>query len=95
MVVTQYVLGSILIALAIALLVLVLMQTGKDKKLSGTIAGGSSDTYLGKGKGRNREKILAIVTTVIAIVFVVLVVITCAIISRNAALIQSALKSAA
>ena len=36
----EYVLGGILIAMALFLTVIVLMQTGKDKRLSGSIAGG-------------------------------------------------------
>ena len=65
--------GIILLVLAVALIALVLMQQGKDKKLSGTITGGS-DTYYGKGKGRSLDKILARATTVVAILFSVLVV---------------------
>ena len=49
------------------------MQQGKDKKLSGAIAGGS-DTFYGKSKGASKDKMLSVVTTVIAIVFVVIVV---------------------
>ena len=42
-----YVLGSILIALTVFLVVLILQQTGKEKGLSGTITGGSSETFFG------------------------------------------------
>ena len=78
----EYVLGGILIALAIFLMVVVLMQTGKDKRLSGTIAGGT-DTYFGKSKGRSRDKILARVTVVAAILFAVLTVVTYVLIAKN------------
>ena len=66
-------LGIILMAMALFLIVAVLIQQGKDKKLSGSIAGGA-DTYYGKGKGKRGEKILSIATTVVAILFAVLVV---------------------
>ena len=43
------ILGIILLVLAVALVALVLFQSGKDKKLSGTIAGGA-ETFFGKSK---------------------------------------------
>ena len=66
------VLGIILLVLAVALSVLVMMQNGKDKKLSGAIAGGS-DSFYGKTKGSDRSRILSLVTSIVAVVFVVLV----------------------
>jgi preprotein translocase subunit SecG len=66
------------------LTVIVLAQSGKDKSLSGTIAGGaSSDTYFGKNKGQSREKLLARLTMVAAIVFAVLVVVLYVLIARQ------------
>ena len=65
-------LGIILIVLSVALCALVMMQSGKDKKLSGAIAGGS-DSFYGKTKGTDRSKLLSLVTTIVAIVFVVIV----------------------
>jgi preprotein translocase subunit SecG len=78
----EYVLGGILIAMAVFLMVVVLMQTGKDKRLSGSIAGGS-DTYFGKSKGRSWDKILARITTVVAILFAILTVVTYVLIANN------------
>ena len=66
------VLGIILIVLSVALSVLVMMQSGKDKKLSGAIAGGS-DSFYGKTKGTDRSKLLSLITSIVAIVFVVIV----------------------
>ena len=80
--VLEYVLGGVLIAMALFLVIAVLAQTGKDKKLSGSIAGGS-DTYFGKSKGRSWDKILARLTTVIAILFGVLVVVLYVLIAKN------------
>ena len=64
--------GIVLMVMAVFLIVAVLMQQDKDKKLSGTITGGS-DTYYGKGKGKSWDKILSRATTVVAILFSVLV----------------------
>ncbi len=66
------VLGIVLLVLAAALSVLVMMQNGKDKKLSGAIAGGS-DSFYGKNKSTDRSKVLSLATSIVAIVFVVLV----------------------
>ena len=66
-------LGIILIAMALFLVIAVLMQQGKDKKLSGSIAGGT-ETFFGKGKGKSWDKILSRLTTVVSILFAVLVV---------------------
>ena len=71
----EWIMGSALVVMAIFLLIVVLMQTGKDKRLSGTIGGGSSDTYYGQNKGKSRDRVLAILTTVVAIVFVACVVV--------------------
>ena len=67
--------GIILLVLAAALSVLVMMQSGKDKKLSGAIAGGS-DSFYGKTKGADSSKLLSLITGIVAIVFVVLVFVT-------------------
>ncbi len=78
----EWVLGIVLIVMAAFLVVAVLMQSGKDKRLSGSIAGGS-DTYYGKSKGRSFDKILARLTTVVAILFAVLVVVMYVVISKQ------------
>ena len=64
------VLGIVLLVLAVALSVLVMMQSGKDKKLSGAIAGGS-DSFYGKTKGSDRSKVLSLVTSIVAVQFVI------------------------
>ncbi len=67
-------LAILLIISAIALVITVLFQTGgKSSKLSTTIAGGSSDNYIGKNKQRAKDKKLSRFTMIIAIVFVVIV----------------------
>lgn len=67
------VLGIILIIVSVALVVLVVLQEGKGRGLSGAISGGSSDTFLGKSKAATKEKKLAKLTIVAASVFAVLV----------------------
>ena len=81
--VAQYIIGGVLIALAVALVALILMQTGKDKSLSGTIAGGSADTYFGKSGGSTKEKILTRLTIVGSILFVVLSVVLMILIAKG------------
>lgn len=67
-------LGIILMVLAAVVVILVLMQSGKEKSLSGTIAG-AGESFFSKNKGKTKEKRLSIITTVFAIMFVVLAVI--------------------
>ena len=69
----DYIIGGLLLLMAVFLVVAIMLQSGKGKGLSGTIAGGSSDSYFGKNKGKTRDQVLSRLTTVVAIVFVVLV----------------------
>lgn len=78
MVVVQYVLGSILILLSVALVAVILFQSAKDKRLSGTIAGGT-ETFFGKTKGKTADRLLSKLTIVLSIL-VVLITITMVII---------------
>ena len=70
----QIVLGGLLVLLAIALVILVLKQSGKEKGLSGTIAGGA-ETFFGKTKGKSIDKLFSKLTTIVSVVFVVLVIV--------------------
>ncbi len=70
----QYVIGGILILLAIVLIAVILKQTGKEQGLSSTLAGGA-DTFFGKSGGSTKAKTLAKVTIVASVVFVVLSVV--------------------
>ena len=64
--------GIILLVLSLALVALVLVQQGKDKNLSGAIAGGA-DTFFGKSKSADNGKTLSTITTVVSVVFAVVV----------------------
>jgi preprotein translocase subunit SecG len=72
--VVEIIIGIALLLMAIFLVVSILMQSGKDKRLSGTIAGGA-ETFFGKEKASTMDKMLSKVTTIVAIVFAVLVVV--------------------
>ena len=69
------VLETILIVLeaicSVALIVVVLLQSGKEAGLSGALAGGS-DSYLSKNKKGNLDQVLASSTKWIALVWVLL-----------------------
>ena len=80
-----YILGALLIALSIALIVLVLFQSGKDKGLSGTIAGGA-ETFFGKSKGSSMDKWLSKLTIAVSVVIVVIVIALVILITRGVAL---------
>lgn len=62
--------GIILIVLAAFLIFAVLMQSGKDKRLSGAIVGGA-DTFFSKGKAKTMDKILDRLTIIIGFVFAI------------------------
>ena len=67
-------LGIVIIVLAVILITCVLAQSGKDKSLSGSIAG-SAESFFMKGKTQTKDKILSRVTTILSFVFVILTVI--------------------
>lgn len=64
-----------LCVLAVALVACVLCQSGKDKRLSGTIAG-AAESFFGAGKSKTRDKVLSRITTVLSFVFCVLAIVT-------------------
>lgn len=65
-----YLLGGLIIALAIALSIVIAMQSGKEEGLSGTIVG-SSESYFGKNKGAGKNAVLAKLTIIGSILLVV------------------------
>ena len=58
---------------SLALILIVLFQSGKESGLSGAISGGS-DTYMGKGKSSTMDQKLASWTKWVALVWIVLTV---------------------
>ena len=67
-------LGVILMVMSLFLVIAVLMQSGKDKRLSGSIAGGA-ETFFGKSKAKTWDKVLSRATTVVSILFSIIVVV--------------------
>ena len=73
----KIVFGIILIIAALALIAVVLLQSGKDKSLSSAIAGGGkTDSYYGKNKAKAADKILEKVTAVVAVLFTLIVLVS-------------------
>ncbi len=60
------------ILVSICLIAVVLMQSGKDAGLSGTITGSSSDSFFGKNRGRTLDGMLEKLTAILAVVFIIL-----------------------
>ena len=74
MIVLQYILGSIILLLAIVIIAAILMQEGRRAGINGAISGGA-DTFLAKNKARSVDAFLARWTKYFAIAFVALVII--------------------
>ena len=70
----QIVMGIILLVSAVFLVVAVLLQSSKNSRLSGSIAGGA-ETFFGKSKGKTIDKVLSRLTVVVSIIFVILVIV--------------------
>ncbi len=62
------------IVICVALIVIVLLQSGRQAGLSGSIAGGA-ETFFGKNKGRTIDAILGKWTSACAILFMVLAIV--------------------
>ncbi len=71
-VILEFVLGSLLIVFAIALVVVIMLQEGNTQGL-GTITGGA-DTFLSKNKARSLDAFLARWTKAFVIGFVLVVI---------------------
>lgn len=65
-----YIISGVHILMAISLIVIVLLQSGKSAGLSGTIVGGA-ETFFGKNKGRTLDAILSRYTSFAAIIFLI------------------------
>ena len=65
-------LAIVLILLSIGLVFTVLMQSSKDHRLSGAIAGGA-DTFFGKTKGNTMDKVFSKLTIIGSVLITVIV----------------------
>ena len=72
----QLVVSIIYFILALVLIAVVMLQSGKSAGLSGAIAGGA-DTFLSKNKAKSADARLARMTKWIAIVFMILTLVQC------------------
>ena len=72
--IVEIVLGFVLIAMSLGIALLVMLQPGKDKRLSGAISGGASETFFGKSKAHRREKKLEKATVIVSVVFFIAIV---------------------
>ena len=70
----EIVLTVVEVLLSIALIVVVLLQSGKEAGLSGALSG-SNDNYLSKSKKKNLDQALSSATKWIALAWVVLTLI--------------------
>ncbi|HIT32237.1 MAG TPA: preprotein translocase subunit SecG [Candidatus Enterenecus stercoripullorum] len=67
----QLILSILYFVIALALIAIVMLQSGKSAGLSGTIAGGA-DTFLSKNKAKSADARMAKMTKWVAILFLVL-----------------------
>ena len=77
----ELIMGIIIMVLATAVSILVLLQSGKEKSLSGTIAG-AGESFFSKNKGKTKERTLSVITSVLSIVLVVLIVVYVIVIAK-------------
>jgi len=70
MAVIEIILVVLMVLAAAVLTFAVLRQSSKSQGLSGAIGGGSSDTYYGQGKGKDKDAFWNKVTIALAIFFV-------------------------
>jgi len=71
----EYILGVLLLILAVALIVVIGIQQSKRKSgLSGSIAGnGASESYLARNKIASKDSLMKKITLVLVVLFVILV----------------------
>ena len=79
----QIALSIVYFIVAIGLIAVVMLQSGKSAGLSGAIAGGT-DTFLSKNKAKSADARLARMTKWIAIVFMLLPLVLCLLPSATA-----------
>ena len=72
----QLIVSIISFIVSLALVAIVMLQSGKSAGLSGAIAGGA-DTFLSKNKAKSADARLAKMTKWVAIVFMVLTLALC------------------
>ena len=77
--------GILLLVMAVILVVMILIQSSKDHRMSGTITG-SAETFFGKQKGKQMDALLNKATAVICVLFFLVVIVTYVVITPNTTL---------
>ena len=72
--IAKIILIAIYVVVALALIILTLIQTKEDAGLSSTITGSSTNNFYEKNKGRTKEGKLKRTTIILGIVFVILTI---------------------
>jgi preprotein translocase subunit SecG len=72
--IVRYIVIGLEVIASLALILVVLFQSGKESGLSGALAG-SADTYLSKSKNASLDKMLAASTKWVALAWIVLTLI--------------------
>ena len=70
------VLTVVQVLISVAMIVVIMMQSGKDAGLSGALSG-NNETYMGKTGGSSKEKLLGNITKATAIVWVLMTLVIC------------------
>lgn len=73
MIIGEYILLGLLLVCALFIVIAVTLQKSGDEGLSGAISGGS-DTYYGKDKSANKEKLLGKWTLIATVIFALAVI---------------------
>ena len=81
MVALRVIVNILHILFALSIIVIVLLQSGKQAGLSGSIAGGA-ETFFGKNKGRTLDALLSKYTSFAAIAFLVTSIVLQIVISK-------------
>ena len=73
----QLIVSIIYFVVALGLIAVVMLQSGKSAGLSGAIGGGNNDTFLAKNKSKSADAKLARMTKWIAVLFMILTLVMC------------------
>ena len=68
-------LGIVLVVLSLIVCGAVLLQSGKDKGMSGAIGGSTAETFFGKQKGKTVDKWLSTLTVICTSIFAIVVIV--------------------
>ncbi len=68
--------GILIIVFAVFIIIAVLMQSSKNRSLSGVVSGGA-ETFFGKKKASSIERTLNVLTIIASVIFAILVLLVC------------------